>query len=194
MGRFLSLLKLFIWTFWVMYRERRQKIGVQAYGNHMAHSNSDALIRVVAAFRAAAIKQDVVLIKLGQFLSTRVDLLPERAIAVLSTLQDEVPPAPFDQVRGIIESELGKPIAEVFSSLECECTAAASLGQVHKAVLTSTGETVAVKIQRPQIDQLVKVDLRALQVVVWVITRFVDTHNVIDLMEFYAYFARTIYD
>ena len=63
-------------------------------------------------------KQDVLLIKLGQFLSTRIDLLPEQGIAVLSALQDEVPPAPFAHVVSVIESELGKPVEEVFSVLE----------------------------------------------------------------------------
>ncbi len=86
------------------------------------------------------------MIKLGQFLSSRVDLLPEKAIGILSSLQDEMPPAPFEQVVSLLEAELGKPVEEVFSMLERKCTAAASLGQVHKAVLASTGETVAVKI------------------------------------------------
>ena len=193
--RFLGLLRLFAWTLLVMYRERRRMMSAQARGNDEAPTSGDALVRVATAFHEAAIKQDVLLIKLGQFLSTRVDLLPEQAITILSTLQDDVPPAPFDQIRDVIESELGRPIAEVFSVLECQCTAAASLGQVHRAVLASTGETVAVKVQRPQIDQLVQVDLRALQVVIWVITHFViNTRNVIDLMDFYSEFARTIYE
>jgi predicted unusual protein kinase regulating ubiquinone biosynthesis (AarF/ABC1/UbiB family) len=138
------------------------------------------------------VKQEVLLIKLGQFLSTRIDLLPEQAALVLSSLQDDVPPVPFAQVVGVIESELGKQVEEVFSVLERKATAAASLGQVHKAVLASTGETVVIKIQRPQIEQLVRLDLRALKFVIWVITRFVGAHHVIDLMGFYDEFARTI--
>jgi predicted unusual protein kinase regulating ubiquinone biosynthesis (AarF/ABC1/UbiB family) len=192
MARFLRLLRLFLWTLWVMYNERRRVMRTQAPGNALAQSASPALIRVLAAFRDAAVKQDVLLIKLGQFLSTRADLLPEQAIAVLASLQDEVPPAPFAYVVGAIESELGKPVEEVFSVLERKATAAASLGQVHKAVLASTGETVAVKIQRPQIEQLVRLDLRALKFVIWVLTRFVDAHHVIDLMGFYNEFERTI--
>jgi predicted unusual protein kinase regulating ubiquinone biosynthesis (AarF/ABC1/UbiB family) len=175
-----------------MYRERRRVMRTHTPGGLAAQPASPALLRVLAAFRDAAVKQDVLLIKLGQFLSTRIDLLPEQAIAVLSSLQDEVPPAPFAQVVGVIESELGKPVEEVFSVLERKCTAAASLGQVHKAVLASTGETVAVKIQRPQIEQLVRLDLRALKFVIWVMTRFVGSHNVMDLMGFYTEFARTI--
>jgi predicted unusual protein kinase regulating ubiquinone biosynthesis (AarF/ABC1/UbiB family) len=194
MGRFLSLLRLFVWTLWVIFRERRRMISAQAHGNSREYSDSDALVQVVAAFRDAAVKEDVLLIKLGQFLSTRVDLLPERAITILRTLQDEVPPAPFDQIVEVIESELGKPIAEVFSVLESTCTAAASLGQVHRAVLASTGETVAVKIQRPHIEQMVKLDLRALRWVIRGITRLVGPNSVIDLRGFYYEFERTLYE
>jgi predicted unusual protein kinase regulating ubiquinone biosynthesis (AarF/ABC1/UbiB family) len=192
--RFLSLIRLFVWTLWVIFRERRRMISAQAHGNPTSYSNGDALVKVVSAFRDAALKEDVLLIKLGQFLSSRVDLLPERAITILRTLQDEVPPAPFEQIVEVIESELGKPIAEVFSILESTCTAAASLGQVHKAVLASTGETVAVKIRRPQIEQLVDLDLRALHLVIWSITRLVGPNNVIDLRGFYYEFERTLYE
>jgi predicted unusual protein kinase regulating ubiquinone biosynthesis (AarF/ABC1/UbiB family) len=94
----------------------------------------------------------------------------------------------------VIESELGKPVEEVFSLLERKCTAAASLGQVHKAILASTGETVAVKIQRPNIDQLVRMDLSALKFVIWVIMRFVNMNDFIDLMGVYHEFQRTIYE
>jgi predicted unusual protein kinase regulating ubiquinone biosynthesis (AarF/ABC1/UbiB family) len=194
MGRFLSLLRLFVWTLWVIFRERRRTMSAQAHGTSRGYSDSDAVVKVVVAFRDAAVKQDAVLIKLGQFLSTRVDLLPERAISILKTLQDKVPPAPFDQIVEVIESELGKPVTEVFSVLDRTCTAAASLGQVHRAVLASTGETVAVKIQRPHIEQMVKLDLRALRWVIWGITRLVGRNNVIDLRGFYYEFERTVYE
>jgi predicted unusual protein kinase regulating ubiquinone biosynthesis (AarF/ABC1/UbiB family) len=154
----------------------------------------DVLIEVLLAFRETAVELGVLMIKLGQFLSSRVDLLPEKALASLASLQDEVPPAPFDHVVDVIESELGKPVEDVFSLLERKCTAAASLGQVHKAILASTGETVAVKIQRPHSDQLVRLDLRALKVVIWVITRCVKMNDVLDLMEVYHEFERTIYE
>src|SRR3989449_3621280 len=194
LGRFLRLVRLFLWTLWVMYRERRRMIHSHAQSNTAFPAASSALIQVLIAFREAAMKQDVLLIKLGQFLSTRIDLLPEEGIAVLSSLQDEVPPAPFAHVVGVIESELGKPVEEVFSVLERKCTAAASLGQVHKAVLASTGETVAVKIQRPDIEQLARMDLSALKFVIWIITRFVDVNGIIDLMGVYHEFQRTIYE
>ena len=192
--RFLRVSRLLLWTMWVIYCERRRVVRTHACGNYTVRPDSDVLIEVLVAFRETALELGVLMIKLGQFLSTRADLLPEKAIGVLSSLQDEVPPAPFAHVVHVIESELGKPIEEVFSILERKCTAAASLGQVHKAVLASTGETVAVKIQRPNSDQLVRMDLQTLKFVIWVITRFVGMNDFIDLMSVYYEFERMIYE
>ena len=192
--RFLRVSHLLLWTIWVIYRERRRVVRAHARGNYGVRPDSDVLIEVLVAFRETAVELGVLMIKLGQFLSSRADLLPEQAIAVLSSLQDEVPPAPFAHVVSVIESELGKPIEDVFSILERKCTAAASLGQVHKAVLASTGEVVAVKIQRPNSDQLVRMDLRTLKFVIRVITRFVDMSDFIDLMGVYHEFERTVYE
>jgi predicted unusual protein kinase regulating ubiquinone biosynthesis (AarF/ABC1/UbiB family) len=194
MVRFFRVSRLLLWTIWVIYRERRRVIRARERGNYEVQPNIDVLIKVLVAFRATAVKLGVLLIKLGQFLSSRADLLPEQALAVLSSLQDEVPPAPFSHVVSVIETELGKPVEQVFSVLERKCAAAASLGQVHKAVLASTGEEVAVKIQRPNIDQLVGMDLSTLKFVIWVINRFVDTGEFIDLMGVYREFKRTVYE
>ena len=198
--RFLHISRLLLWTMWVIYRERRRVMQAHAHGNYAVRPDSEALIRALTVFRETALICGVLLIKLGQFLSSRVDLLPEQAIAVLSSLQDEVPPAPFAHVVQVIESELGRPIEEVFSLLERKCTAAASLGQVHKAILASTGETVAVKIQRPHCEQLVRMDLRTLKFVIWLDTRFDNTHShdksgsYIDQMAQYDEFQRTVYE
>jgi predicted unusual protein kinase regulating ubiquinone biosynthesis (AarF/ABC1/UbiB family) len=194
MVRFFRVSRLLIWTIWVIYRERRRVIRARERGNYEVQPNIDVLVRVLVAFRVTAVKLGVLMIKLGQFLSSRADLLPDQALAVLSSLQDEVPPAPFSHVVSVIETELGKPVEQVFSVLERKCAAAASLGQVHKAVLASTGEEVAVKIQRPNIDQLVGMDLSSLKFVIWVLTRFVDTGEFIDLMGVYREFKRTVYE
>ncbi len=192
--RFFRVSRLLLWTIWVIYRERRRVIRARERGNYEVQPNVEVLIKVLVEFRKTAIELGVLMIKLGQFLSSRADLLPEKALNVLSTLQDEVPPAPFDHVVSVIESELGKPVDQLFSVLERKCTAAASLGQVHKAVLAATGETVAVKIQRPNIDRLVDMDLSTLKFVIWVITRLVDTSDFIDLMGLYREFKRTVYE
>jgi ubiquinone biosynthesis protein len=97
-------------------------------------------------------------VKLGQILSTRPDLLPPDFIAELDKLQDTVPPFPGSIAVAAIESELGQPIADLFREFCLEPLAAASLGQVHAAVLHS-GEHVAVKVQRPDISTHVATDL-----------------------------------
>lgn len=192
--RFLRVSRLLLWTIWVIYRERRRVIHAHERGNYEVQPNIEVLIEVLVAFRRTAIKLGVLMIKLGQFLSSRADLLPEQALAVLSALQDEVPPEPFSHIVSVIESELGKPVEQLFSVLERKAVAAASLGQVHKAILASTGEKVAVKVQRPNSEQLVRMDLSTLKFVIWVINRFVDTSKFIDLMAFYREFKRTIYE
>src|SRR6266852_8753241 len=194
MERFVQISWLLLWTMWVIYRERRRVMDAHARGNYAVRPDSEVLIRALMAFRETAVRCGVLMIKLGQFLSSRPDLLPVQAIAVLSSLQDEVPPAPFAYVVDVIESELGKPVEEVFSVLERKCTAAASLGQVHKAILLSNGQTVAVKVQRPNIEQLVRSDLSTLKFVIWVINRFVDTSEFIDLMGVYREFKRTTFE
>src|SRR2546429_678587 len=192
--RFLRVTRLLLWTIWVIYRERRRVIRAHEKGNYEVQPNIEVLIKVLVAFRETAIKLGVLMIKLGQFLSSRADLLPEQALAVLISLQDEVPAEPFIHVISVIEEELGKPIDQIFSYVESKATAAASLGQVHKAVLVSTGEEVAVKVQRPNIDQLVRMDLNSLKFVIRVITRFVNTGNFIDLKGVYREFERTVYE
>ncbi len=186
--------RLLLWTIWVIYRERRRVIRAHEKGNYEVQPNMEVLIKVLVAFRQTAIQLGGLMIKLGQFLSSRADLLPEEALAVLASLQDEVPAEPFSHVVSVIEDELGKPIEHIFSYVEPKATAAASLGQVHKAVLASTGEEVAVKVQRSNIDQLVRMDLNSLKFVIRVITRFVNTGTFIDLMGVYREFERTVYE
>lgn len=100
-------------------------------------------------------------IKLGQVLSTRPDLLPDAYVKALSILQEAAPDAPGSIVTGIIETELGRPVSEVFASFDIAPAASASLAQVHRATL-KTGETVAVKVRRPDVDALILRDLDAI--------------------------------
>jgi predicted unusual protein kinase regulating ubiquinone biosynthesis (AarF/ABC1/UbiB family) len=100
-------------------------------------------------------------IKIGQFLSTRVDLLPLEYVQALSELQDKVPQFDPKQAIAIIESELGKPLFTLYREFDPQPLAAASLGQVHRARL-HTGEEVVVKVQRPGLKQLFDLDYRAM--------------------------------
>lgn len=101
-------------------------------------------------------------VKLGQLASTRSDLLPDSIIQELVKLQDNVPPFPADRARAIIEQELDQHMDEIFTSFENIPLAAASIGQVHRAVLHS-GQVVAVKVQRPGILRTMSRDLEILK-------------------------------
>ena len=99
-------------------------------------------------------------VKLGQVLSVRPDIVPTDVLKELELLQDSVPPSSFDQVRKLVEDELG-PIDEVFRLFEEEPVASASIAQVHMAVLAD-GTEVAVKVQRPNIASEIRSDLHIL--------------------------------
>src|SRR5579883_342777 len=116
--RFLRVSRLLLWTLWVIYRERRRVIRAHERGNYNIQPNAEVLVKVLVAFRQTALKLGVLMIKLGQFLSSRADLLPDQALEVLVSLQDEVPPEPFSHVVSVIEDELGKPVDQIFSVLE----------------------------------------------------------------------------
>lgn len=111
-------------------------------------------------------------IKLGQLLASRVDLLPAPYTDALSRLQDDVAPFPFEQAEQLIAEELGVRISRIFSELDPEPVAAASLGQVHRGVLRS-GVVVAVKVQRPDVRARVVEDLDVLGE----LAEFVDRHS-----------------
>ncbi len=146
--------------------------------------------RLARGFRMLAIGLGGVLIKAGQFLSIRVDVLPRVVTDELSGLQDEVPPENPADIRAVIESEYGRPVEQVFRQFSAQPEAAASLAQVHSARLL-TGEEVVVKVQRLRIETLVETDLRALQTAIGWLKRYRTIARRVDLDRLYEEFSQT---
>ncbi|MFC7788137.1 ABC1 kinase family protein [Microbacterium sp. MAHUQ-60] len=132
-------------------------------------SRDRRMLRLARRFRELAVELGGLMIKVGQFLSSRLDVLPPEITAELAGLQDEVPAVPFDQIRRVAEAELGMPLDRAYASFDPVPVAAASLGQAHRAALAATDaadtglDHVVVKVQRPGIDEIVAIDLAALR-------------------------------
>lgn len=109
-------------------------------------------------FRDVSLSQGGAFLKVGQLLSARADILPTPWVEELRVLQDQATPVAFDDIRAVIESELNASIETLFADFDPEPIAAASIGQVHKAKLLD-GRTVAVKIQRPGLEQVIDLDM-----------------------------------
>jgi len=115
-------------------------------------------------------------IKIGQALGTRADLLPLAYVKELATLQDQVPAFPTAEAFAIVESELGRSLHEAYAEIDAEPIAAASLGQVYRARL-ATGEEVAVKVQRPNLESTISFDVAILYRLVKLTNRFFPKAN-----------------
>lgn len=180
---FLGIIGEILWTaFWLRGRPPEDTAPVW-----------DALYRRQATrFRESAERLGGLLIKVGQFLSSRVDLLPKPFIDELQKLQDNVAAAPWEEIRPHLEAELG-PLAERFVVFQTTPLAAASLGQVYEAVLAD-GPRVAVKIQRPHIAQIVTADLKALYWVVTAVSRLTSFGRTFDLYTVLKEFRRTVFE
>ncbi|MFM7737461.1 MAG: ABC1 kinase family protein, partial [Alphaproteobacteria bacterium] len=131
-------------------------------------------------------------IKIGQIASTRSDLLPQPLVDELVALQDRVPSFPFEQVRDTIESDLGRPLGEIFADFEREPIAAASVAQVHRAVLRSNGARVAVKVRRPDILEKIRLDRSILLAVGGALERVVPTMRLVDVRGALATFCDAV--
>ena len=165
-----------------------------------ARSRPRRLQHLARHFRALAIDLGGLMIKVGQFMSTRLDVLPVELTRELESLQDEVPPVPFDAIRVVAEAELGVSLERAFSSIDAVPLAAASLGQVHRAQLSDedaaqTGlRDVVVKIQRPDIAAIIDVDLRALRRVARWMSRVRLVSDRVDMPALTEEFALTSLD
>ena len=117
-----------------------------------------------------ATRLEGMLIKTCQFISSRADVAPTEYIAVLSRLQDSVPPRPFSQVEAVFQREFGKHPDELFENFSRAPIASASLAQVHRGT-TKDGRDAAVKVQYPGIDRILETDLRNIAILVKVLAR-----------------------
>jgi predicted unusual protein kinase regulating ubiquinone biosynthesis (AarF/ABC1/UbiB family) len=136
--------------------------------------NAERILRAIVCLQG-------LYIKVGQLISILTNVLPEDFRAGLVSLQDQAPPRdPADVERRIREEFAGRGTAELFATFEPQPVASASIGQVHRATLRS-GEAVAVKVQYPDIDRIVRSDLRALERITQVIAYFLPDHGVPDV-------------
>ncbi len=187
--RFLTVLRLFLGIFWSFYSLKFKKI---YHSNSWLSAKKEELYRSQARrFRLTAIEMGGLLIKLGQFFSTRVDVLPASSIEELSGLQDEVSPVAFQAIKGVIEEEFSSAAEEIFAWIDEMPLASASLGQVHQGKLKDN-KIVAVKILRPGIESLIDIDLKALHSVIYLLKRFTDWERFVDFDAIYEEFSVTI--
>ena len=172
------------------------RVGLRGWA---ARTRKERLRRIAVAYRALAIKLGGVLIKQGQFLSARLDVLPEVITAELAGLQDEVPAERYEDIRRLAEAELGAPLTERYLSFDAIPLAAASLGQVHRATLPSAEpggapRRVVVKVQRTNIERVIATDLAAMRTVGQWLKRYPPISRRADVPALLEEFARILYE
>lgn len=155
---------------------------------------------IAVSYRSLAVRLGGVLIKIGQFLSARLDVLPREVTAELAGLQDEVGAERFEDIRRVVEAEFGSRLDAVFVELDPVPIASASIGQVHRArlcVQSPQGEPcppVVVKVQRPHIEEIVEADLAAVRVAGRWLARMRSVRRHVDLPALIEEFSRTLFE
>ncbi|WP_084138849.1 ABC1 kinase family protein [Halalkalibacter okhensis] len=123
-------------------------------------------------FRKTLFELEGLLIKIGQLLSIRADVLPNGFIRQIQDLTDQVPPSKWEEIEGILKAEWGGPVDQFLLSIDQKAVASASIGEVYKGTLKD-GQSVAIKVQRPNIHSIIKTDLRTLSIIIWFAHHFV---------------------
>ncbi|WP_233563702.1 ABC1 kinase family protein [Cryobacterium tepidiphilum] len=195
-ARYRRILRFAAWhlavTWW--YELFLPRIGLASVAER---TRSKRMLRLAQRFHLLAVELGGLMIKVGQFMSSRLDVLPPEITTELQGLQDEVPPVPFAQIRPLAEEELGLPLERVYSTIDETPVAAASLGQAHRARLgpldaADTGlDGVVVKVQRPGIRSIVDVDLTALRKVGGWLSRIRLVSERVDMPALVEEFAQT---
>lgn len=132
-------------------------------------------------------------IKLGQMLSTRPDLVGIETAEELQSLRDNTPTTPFNEMKEVIESELGKPLDEIFSKIDETPIGSASIGQVYKAKLKKNGEYVAVKVQKPNSYEIVKSDIEIMKFLAKRVDKYIFQTRTYNLPAVVKEFERSIF-
>ena len=132
-------------------------------------------------------------IKLGQMLSTRPDLVGIETAEELQSLRDNTPTTPFNEMKEVIESELGKPLDEIFSKINETPIGSASIGQVYKAKLKENGEYVAVKVQKPNSYEIVKSDIEIMKFLAKRVDKYIFQTRTYNLPAVVKEFERSIF-
>jgi predicted unusual protein kinase regulating ubiquinone biosynthesis (AarF/ABC1/UbiB family) len=196
-GRYLRILTFFAgmiarFIYWELIL---RKIGFRQLAKS---TRPERFRREAMRFRALALRMGGVMIKVGQFLSSRLDILPPEITDTLADLQDEVPSEKFEDIRQLAEQELGASLAEKFEWFDESPLAAASLGQVHRARLKGSEDAdfvnVVVKVQRPSIASIVTVDLSALQRVGGWLMRYRPVREHADVPALLREFSASVYE
>ena len=162
-----------------------------SYGSADESASGSRYMSTPRRFRMAFEELGPTFVKLGQILSTRVDIFDAEWIEEFEKLQSNVAPIPVASIDELIESYLGRPMGEVFRSFDSVPVGSASIAQVHKAVL-SDGETVAVKIKRPDIEPIIQADLRILTHLAGLIESEIPEVRRYQPVQMVQYFARSL--
>jgi len=195
-GRYFRILYFFAGVIvrFILWELIIAKLGLRTWTRR---TRAERFRREAVRFRALAIYMGGVMIKVGQFLSSRLDVLPPEVTDELANLQDEVPAEKYEAIKELAESELGKPLADCFEWFDESPLAAASLGQVHRARLQVNDDSngfrnVVVKVQRPNIEMIVDVDLSALARVGNWLMRYRPIRKHADVPALLREFSRTV--
>lgn len=168
---------------WIRQRDQNQE---QKYELDLESFRNNAR-KALATF----VSLGPVYIKLGQWLSSRADILPQPYLTELSKLQDSVPSAPFTQVKPIIENDLG-PLTDAFDEIDTDPISGASLGQVYRGSVS--GQQIVIKVKRPGIESVVAKDIKVLKKILPLGLRFVDPNLRYSAKAMLSQFIETIYE